>query len=430
VGSVAVLVSWFAGSQELEHIFREIDPAVVLTNREGAEVLRDKVRAHRAQVVCVDELRGRDFDARIGTPSHVNPDDVAAYIFTGGTTGLPKATVHTHAGLMKAVHAQVSRLRSARAKPRSDAPPNLIALPLVHLSGLMSLLLAVAVQRPIVLMSKFEVKEFLQLASAHKIDNFFGTPTMLHMLANSADDEVLELPNLRFAISGAAPLTEETRLKFLERFGIPVLQSYGSTETTHIAGWDPRDLGALQQRPTSVGRPYDHVKVQVRDDSGAELGPNDVGEIWVNSPSAMMGYAFEEESDVVINRGWVATGDLGYLDDEGYLFVVDRKKEIIICGGFNIFPAELERVLARHPSVSEAVVVGVPDQRLGELPIAVIVPVGDADPDDIIAFVRGQVPHYRAIRGVQLVASLPTGDALKHQRASIRAEAAARAGLG
>jgi len=344
----------------------------------------------------------------------------ACIIFTSGTEGRPKPAVLRHTGLANATRSIATALRG-RPGPypiAPSAPPSFICLPLSHSGGLTSLLFAFHVGCRLVVARKFSPAVVAEAVRAHGLDTLVATPTMLGMLLQDPD---FAMPGVRMVQSTGSGLAPSLQRRFEERFRVPVIQNYGQTETAHVAGWTKADLKAGAWRPRSVGRPYPGVWVEIRDDAGAALPTGETGEITVRSANLMQGYEGGRAAG-----DWIPTGDLGYLDADGYLFVVDRKREMIICGGFNIYPAELEALILEHPDVAEVAVIGVPDERLGEIPVGYVVPVTGRrlTPDDVIAFTRERTAHFRALRGAEVVAALPTTVTEKVHRSRIRAIAA------
>jgi long-chain acyl-CoA synthetase len=362
----------------------------------------------------------------VPAPSPVqNPPGQACIIFTSGTEGRPKPAVLRHEGLATAT-ASIARALRGRPGPyaiaRPEAPPSFICLPLSHTGGLTSLIFAFYVGRSVLLARKFSPAITSEAIQRYRIDSLVATPTMLHMLL---EEPGFDLGSVRIVQSTGAPLAPALQRRFERRFGVPVIQNYGQTETAHVAGWTRGDLAARRWRPGSVGRPYEGVEVEIRDAGGSLARPGEVGEIVVRSAHLMVGYEGRAES---LPDGWIATGDLGYLDEDGYLFVVDRKREVIICGGFNIYPAELEALVLENPAVAEVAVVGVPDDRLGEVPKAFVVlrHGHTASAQDIVHFTEGQTAHYRALRDAEIVPELPMTATEKVHRAVVR-ERASRA---
>jgi long-chain acyl-CoA synthetase len=356
------------------------------------------------------------------TPAAVRGGDPALVLLTSGTTGAPKGVPLTHDNAWANLRATVSAFRSDTSPsplPADRKPPNLIANPLSHTAGVVRLLFALYVGRDVVLLRKFSGALAKKLVDEHGIDNLTLNPAMLRMLLDETEPGD-KLGKVRYASSGTAPLTPALREAFEERFGIPVLQAYGQTEAFGgIAIESVKDVLAGRRRPGSVGRPLPGVELRLVGPDGRDAPPGESAEIWVKSRSAMTGYLTGADApagdtdapagDTNAPHGeteeWLRTGDLGRLDQDGYLYITGRLKNIIICGGFNITPEEVEAALENDERVSEAVVVSWPDERLGEIPVAVV--ESTATEQEILGAVAPKLTAYKRPRKLLLVGKLP-----------------------
>ncbi len=354
-------------------------------------------------------------------PLEMQDSDEAVVVFTGGTTGLPKPVVTTHGGTTGAVR-KLAAVSKGRPGPYQMAPPgvppNLLALPLFHSGGQQTMLFAFYVGRPLLLMEKFNAARVVELVERYRIDNLFLMPTMLYDLC--ALDEPVDLSTVRAVLVAGQALDSQLRRRFEERFGIPIATNYGSTETGHVAGWTRADLVAGRWKPGSAGRVYEGVSLEIRDEEGRALGLREVGEICVRSDLAKGYLGDREASGELVRNGWVHSGDVGYLDDDGVLFLVGRKRDMIKTGGFQVWPAELEEVLRSHPVVADVAVIGVPDERMGEVPKAYVVApdiVSAGMGAELKEYVRDRLAHFKAIRQVEFVSALPRTETGKINRA-------------
>ena len=280
------------------------------------------------------------------------------------------------------------------------------------------MLFAFYVGRPLLLMEKFNAARVVELVERYRIDNLFLMPTMLYDLC--ALDEPVDLSTVRAVLVAGQALDSQLRRRFEERFGIPIATNYGSTETGHVAGWTRADLVAGRWKPGSAGRVYEGVSLEIRDEEGRALGLEEVGEICVRSDLAKGYLGDREASGELIRNGWVHSGDVGYLDDDGVLFLVGRKRDMIKTGGFQVWPAELEEVLRSHPAVADVAVIGVPDERMGEVPKAYVVApdiVSAGMGAELKEYVRDRLAHFKAIRQVEFVPALPRTETGKINRA-------------
>mgnify|MGYP001283800156 CR=1 FL=1 len=298
-------------------------------------------------------------------PVPLSPEDTQMILFTGGTTGTPKgAMLPYRQGFYNAVNTVLSwglrdDDRVIQATPCFHAAVNAFTTPLLHLGA------------TVILQDSFEPGEYLDLAASHRATILFLVPTMYRMLADHEGFAGADLSAVRWAISGGAPCPAAVRQRFTDR-GIRFRQGYGMTE----AGVNcfAIELDVAQKKPTSVGSPVLHAQAVVRDEAGQPVPPGEVGELTLRGPHLFSGY-FErpQATEEVLRDGWLWTGDLARQDEDGHFHLVGRRKEMFISGGENVFPAEVEAHLEEHPLVSECCVVGVPDERWGEVGLAAVV---------------------------------------------------------
>jgi acyl-CoA synthetase (AMP-forming)/AMP-acid ligase II len=358
-------------------------------------------------------------------PTRDTSAEPALILLTSGTTGAPKGVVLTHDSAWENLRATVSAFRRDTAPtPLADEskPPNLVANPLSHTAGVIRILFALYVGRRIVLIRKFNGPLAKRLLDRHHIDNLTINPAMIRILLDTLgpDDD---LGPVRYVSSGTAPLTPTLREQFEARFNVPILQAYGQTEAFGgIAIESVRDVLSGNRRPNSVGRPLPGVQIKLVDVDGSEVSE---GEILVRSRTATSGYIGDAVSQPIDADGWLHTGDVGRFDKDGYLYITGRRKNIIICGGFNVIPEEVEAALDALPDVRESVVVGLPDDRLGEIPVAVV--EGTATPEDIVAGARERLAPYKLPRRVIVVDTLPRVPNGKVDRTAVRTLADAEA---
>jgi long-chain acyl-CoA synthetase len=333
----------------------------------------------------------------------------ALILLTSGTTGAPKGVVLTHDNAWSNIRATVSAFRSDTTPTPlagEDKPPNLIANPLSHTAGVVRLLFALYVGRRIALLRKFDGRTAKRLIDRHGIDSLTLNPTMLRILLDALDPGE-DLGAVRYVGSGTAPLPSALREEFEARFAVPVLQAYGQTEAFGgIAVESVKDVLAGRRRPGSVGRALPGVELRIVTADGDDAGPDEQGEIRARTRSSTTGYLGTEPGASPLDAdGWLRTGDLGHLDADGYLYITGRLRNTIICGGFNVIPEEVEAALESDPRVREAVVVPVPDDRLGEVPVALV--ESDASGPEVLAEVATRLAPYKRPRLVFVVARLP-----------------------
>jgi long-chain acyl-CoA synthetase len=343
------------------------------------------------------------------------PADPAVIIYTSGTTGTPKGAVLSHFTLY--MNADVP----GRLIDFQDGDVVVTALPLFHVFGLSSIMnTCILLGGAMALVPRFDAAEVLDLIQRNRATVFEGVPTMFFALLAVPGLDKYDLSSLRVAVSGGAPLPAEVIDSFERRSGVTILEGYGLTETASTTTFN---ISAAERKIYSVGKPIWGVSVQIWGDDGRPLplGSDHIGEIVVRGPNVMTGYHGNPEATArAFAGGWFHTGDLGYVDADGFLFIVDRMKDLIIRGGYNVYPREVEEALYAHPAVAEAAVIGVPHARLGEEVHAIVaVKAGQALTEAaLIDFMKQRVAPYKYPRTVEFRDTLPksaTGKILKKE---------------
>jgi long-chain acyl-CoA synthetase len=342
-------------------------------------------------------------------------DDLAALLYTGGTTGRAKGVMLSHDGLWEAGRGMDEVARTM------DATRSLLPLPLSHAYGLNVLVAGLHSDRRLVSVVQrwFDPQGWLELVQEHRLETSAMVPSMMQMLLDQPYQDY-DLSSLQSFGSGGAPLLPHLREKVEKAFGVTILEGYGCTEATAIV----TAMTMTENRPGSVGKPAPHVEVAIVDPTGVAVPTGEEGEICVRGPGVMMGYWHEPGLTArTIRDGWLHTGDVGRLDDDGYLYVVDRLKDLIIRGGFNVFPRDVEDALVEHEAVAAAAVVGVPDAKSGEEVVAVVSlhPGAEADPEELRAFAKARLAKYKYPREVRIVDAVPLTSVGKTDRKAVRA---------
>jgi long-chain acyl-CoA synthetase len=295
------------------------------------------------------------------------------------------------------------------------------ALPLFHSFGQTAAMNAsLRAGGCLALLPRFEPEAALEMMQTLGATVFLGVPAMYTAILNHPNREGFDLGSLRICISGGQSLPVEVLRGFEEAFGCKILEGYGLSETSPVACQNHPDR---ERKPGSIGLPIEGTEMKIVDESGAELPEGEVGEILIRGPNVMKGYwRRPEATEEAIRDGWLYTGDLGRRDSDGYFYIVDRKKDLIIRGGYNVFPREVEEVLYEHPDVVEAAVVSVPDERLGEEVGAAVVlrPGSETSPEDLQAHVKSQLAAYKYPRRIWMLDELPKGPTGKILKREIR----------
>jgi long-chain acyl-CoA synthetase len=364
-------------------------------------------------VIGEQEWRGFSRAKKSPAPVEVTADDLAVLAYTSGTTGEPKGAMLTHGNLR-------SNLRQQMAIPDARVTEEdvvFLALPLFHIFGLnVSLGLLVMNGATGLLVDRFEPVAALRLIQEHKVTVVLGAPTMYVAWVNTPGADQYNLSSVRLAISGAAPLSVETLESFRELFGVQVYEGYGLTETAPTL--TSNRMGG-SPRPGSIGLPLPEVELRLVDEDGNDVELGDPGEIVVRGPNVFKGYWNRpDETERAFRDGWFRTGDVAVKDEEGYLYIVDRKRDLIIVSGFNVFPSEVENALVENPEIAEAAVVGEPHPYTGEAIKAYVVLEDGADTTEaeLIADVQTRLARFKCPHSIEIVDKLPhliTGKVLR-----------------
>jgi acyl-CoA synthetase (AMP-forming)/AMP-acid ligase II len=351
---------------------------------------------------------------------HVDASALALLIYTSGTTGVPKGVMLDHANLD--AMADMGR-QSLEIGPEDRS---LLILPLFHVNGIVvSVLMPLLAGGSVVIADRFHPRSFFHLIEDERPTFFSAVPTIYSVLAALPVDVEPDTSSVRFAICGAAPAPAELLSRFETRYGFPLVEGYGLSEATCGSTINPV---AGPRRPGTVGLPFPGQGIRIVDEGGTELAPGVDGEVLVRGPNVMRGYLGRpDETARVIVGGWLHTGDVGHLDAEGYLTLVGRSKDMIIRGGENIYPKEIEDVLAGDPAVLEAAVIGVPDDKWGEVVVAYVQPRPGLtiDPAALRALCARNLSRYKRPTSILVVDAIAKNAVGKIDKASLRAAHAA-----
>lgn len=426
-GFVCAPLNAASGSTQLSYVLGHSDTGIVFVSADHEESLRQALEpiSRETRIIMTDVDTGPDWPAGVsdeGALYGVEPGDDAMLMYTSGTTGKPKGVLLTHANLLSGGR----NVAGAHALGPGDS--GLCVLPLCHINAhTVSLLGTLLGGGTVVLPHRFSVTHFWDWIVELHCTWFSVVPTMIAYLlqdrSTSSDATREALKGVRFGRSASAPLAPALHEQFESRFGIPVIETMGITEAAAQILANP--MPPAERRIGSPGLPYGN-EVIVADAEGRELGPNERGEILVRGPNVMRGYLNDSDATAaaIDADGWLHTGDLGLKDDDGFVFVTGRLKELIIKGGENISPREIDDALFSHPAVVEAGAIGIPDEQFGEDVVACVVIRDDVacGEQDLIDHCAAQTGPFKAPRAVYFMSELPkgpTGKILRHELANI-----------
>ena len=421
IGAIAVLVNaWWTGP-EIEFGLVDADAKVMITDRERVDRMGDRLQALNIHGLVVrsegDLPPGCDHLADVVTPGatmpmvEIYPDDDATILFTSGTTGVPKGAVSTNRGVMSGLFAFACRTTVEALRWAPDTPPDpstaapsipacfILTVPLFHVTGCVPVMLgSVTTGARLVMMHKWDPLRALQLIEREKVTNFVGVPTMSQDLVSHPDFAKYDTSSLKNVGGGGAPMAPELVRKIEGSFAgkaSPQL-GYGLTETN---GYGPGNTGPdYMAKPSSTGRVVPIMGVKIVDPNGSEQPNGEVGEVCLSGPMLIRGYWNRPEATAEsIRDGWLHTGDLGYLDDQGFLYVVDRIKDMVLRGGENVYCSEVEAAIFEHKDIHEVAVFGLPHERLGEEVVAALLPTPGKtiDIDELTAFLAERIAPFK-----------------------------------
>jgi long-chain acyl-CoA synthetase len=433
VNAVDVAVNWRLAPPEVAYIVNDSQSKVFVVGEEFASVLdaiEGDLTTVKKVVVIGSHPRHESFEnwiARHGAADpglQAGPDDVALQFYSSGTTGLPKGVMLTNKNLFTAMDGLSQRLGF-----RPDSV-NLVAMPLFHIGGGGWACVGLTAGCEDVIVREVDPVAIAKVIQEHKVTHGFLVPAVLQFMCMMPEIASSDFSTLETMAYGASPISTQVLSDALRVFGCGFVQLYGLTETTGaVTGLFPEDHDPEGPRAyllRSAGKPLWGVEIRVIDPAtGSDADVNDVGEIWVRTVQNMKGYwnLPDETAKTILDDGWLRSGDAGYLDAEGYLYIHDRVKDMIVSGGENIYPAEIENVLMAHAAVGDAAVIGVPSERWGETPKALVVRAEGADPSEqeLIDFCRERLAKFKCPTSVEWVETLPRNPSGKILKKDLRA---------
>ncbi|WP_374386050.1 fatty acid--CoA ligase [Sandaracinobacter sp.] len=432
-GVVMVPIGWRLAGPEIAFIADNAEAKILFVGGEMVEAVKANAELAGGRRIIAMEA-GTDWPAyeawRDAQPATepavtVKPSDVTIQLYTSGTTGKPKGAMLTHDNLLSG-----RKISMANPMPWNDWGPDdisLVAMPVAHIGGTGWGLVGLVNGAKGVVAREFDPLKVLDYIEHDRVSKMFMVPAALQIVVRQPRARQVDYSRMKYILYGASPIPLDLLRECMEVFGCGFCQQYGMTETTGtIVYLPPEDHDpAGNQRMRAAGLPLPGVEIKVVDADGNEVPRGEVGEVATRSYANMAGYwkLDEATASTIGSDGWLRTGDAGYMDEDGYLFIHDRVKDMIISGGENVYPAEVESAVYGHPAVAEVAVIGVPDEKWGEAVKAVVVPKPGMtiDPDEIIAFARSRIAAFKAPKSIDVIAALPRNASGKILRRELRA---------
>jgi long-chain acyl-CoA synthetase len=406
-GGTVVPMNPLLKGREVRFYLSDPEAEVIFAWDDFADAAQDGAREAGAEAIIVEPAR---FEELLG---EVEPDfevverdrnDTAVILYTSGTTGTPKGAELTHENLLR--NAEVT----TGISDVHEGDVLLGALPLFHAFGqTCSLNTGMLNGAVLSMIPRFDAGKALEIIQRDNVSIFQGVPTMFVAMLHHPERERYDVSSLRICVSGGSAMPVEVMRGFEEQFGCKVLEGYGLSETSPVASFNHPDR---ERKPGTIGQPIEGVEMKVVDDDGNDVEQGEIGEIVIKGHNVMKGYWRKADATAeAIRNGWFHSGDMGRIDEDGYFTIVDRKKELIIRGGYNVYPREIEEVLYEHPAVQEAAVVGVPDEKMGEeVGAAVVLKQGkELSEDELRGYLKGELAAYKYPRKIWFLDELPKG---------------------
>lgn len=415
LGAILVPLNWRLAVPELQFIVADCRPRVLIYEMESADAAADLAAPVKLAL-------GDDFEAAKASSDPASAplvtavhDDPWAILYTSGTTGHPKGAIETH-GMFFWNAVNIGNLVGLTPESTGlNVLPtfhtgglNLYTTPLLHLGGTS------------VNLREFDAKKILQWLSSGRITHFFGVPAVYQFLAEDPDWETTDLSRVESWACGGSAMPVALLERYADR-DVVIRQGMGLTETSPTLFLT--DLDHALSKAGSVGKPAMHTSIKIVDEHGRDVEQGEIGELWAKGPNVTPGYwERPDASEESFTDGWLHTGDAARMDEDGYVYIVDRWKDMYISGGENVYPAEVEQVIFRHENVMDVAVIGVPDEKWGEVGMAVVVPrdPDSFDPDDVIEFCDGKLARYKIPKRVRVATELPRNAAGKVLKRELR----------
>ena len=433
VGGIIVPAMYLLHENEINFILKNSEAKVIITSSALLQKLTNATGdlTVKPKIICIDQPGEADLQGKpdiiewekalSNMPIHEPPplelkeSDVAVILYTSGTTGIPKGVMLTHKNLYSN---SMSGLELRAEDERRST--TLGVLPLAHIYGFGIMNGMLLLGSSVVVFDKFDAEEVFKVIEKFKVKSFAAVPAMVHAMLYHPNADKYDLSSLETVGSGAAALAISLRHKFKEKFGAEVRDGYGLSEASPGVATQRNDIPIKEG---SVGVPMPGVNIKIVDENGLEVAVGEVGELLVQGDNVTPGYFRNEEATKkALQNGWLHTGDMAKMDDEGYLYIVDRKKDLIIRGGFNVYPRDLEELLVKHDAVLEAAVIGVPSEKMGEEIVACIVkkPNVEVSASELIEYCQQNLAKYKTPRHIEFVQELPKNGVGKIMKIKLR----------
>ncbi|BBY95487.1 acyl-CoA synthetase [Mycobacterium gallinarum] len=428
LGAVGVPVNWRLAAPEMLHIIEDAQACMVVVGSQffgHLEAVEDQlttvgdilaIGAHDRWPSFEDWLAGHPIEDPYVT---TGPDDIAFLMYTSGTTGLPKGVMLSNGNYLCKSSGIAGQWRF------TDDSVSLAVMPMFHMAGSGWVFVGMYEGATTVVLRDVDPAAILDSVVRHRITNLLLVPAVIQMMLGAPEVESADFSSVRAIVYGASPITDDVLVKGLDRFGCEFIQVYGLTETTgSVTQLDVHDPSRRPELLRSCGKPYPWVELRIVGDDGCEVPTGTVGEVWTRSAQNMHGYWNNPDATAatVTDDGWLKTGDAGYVDHDGFVYLHDRKKDMIVSGGENVYPTEVENVLMTHPGVGDVAIIGIPDERWGEAVKAVVVPVAGAAPTEaeLIAYARERLAGFKLPKSVDFAEVLPRNPSGKLLKRALR----------
>lgn len=426
-GAVIVPIMFTLHPKEIQYIIKNCEAKVVISSSYTAENIKRAIDGLEVKpVLVITDLPGNEgvlnlYDLMstepVATEDDSNENEIAVILYTSGTTGNPKGVLLTHKNLY-------TNAANSTAHNETERGVTIGVLPLAHVYGLTISNTCYITGSSIVVFSRFDPEEIFKAIETHKVKAFSAVPAMIHAMVGSPHADRYDTSSLEWIGSGSAPLPIALLNGFRQKFGAKVFEGYGLSEAAPIVTAHNKKI---EIKPGSVGIPIPEIKIKIVDEQGKEVPAGTVGELIVSGENITPGYyQNKEETNRTIKDGWLFTGDMARVDNEGYLYIVDRKKDLVIRGGFNVYPRDIEELLNAHASVSEAAVVGVPDERMGEEIVACVVKKAGSTPteEELIHYCQDNLAKNKTPKRIVFMEALPRNGVGKILKTRLRDTAA------